>query len=491
MRILNSTPVFLAPTTNEEDPTSLYPSSKIADFGLARIVSSTTNNDRAYNMQRGTKKWLPPEIRIDQMGCPWQFAPSLNTNADKSAHVITTQSNLFALAAIIWSFMTGREINDLDEMIYDKICRPVPPKTPYVDPEIKSGGRMRTNKYSAELSTLVRDCLKIQPNNRPALVELRNRVRQGLQKCMAREEEKHSRDPGATVQNLKMYFHANDINEAPPGQAQFKLDNDFWRRFASATLFVPEEWGALLPPTAPSNWEPSQGWPPEIRRRWLENLKRARERKRRREDAPQLLEPPRKRQRVRAALRNIKNAVSFLGQPLPNFKVLPQKVRASPPEVAETPAGSSSSESSSADDQNNGFRRLALGGLVNPMANHHTFRGGLGFHDTRSSSPEWRLPIVQIDQPGTTGQKRPFQELTPGFVQNDPQLTGQAPPPTAQQGSAVQPLENDRDWKAGWMTPSNGTSPTLQSPPPPTRPQRRAHVKKDRRSSRPTRNTQK
>ena len=213
--------VFLGPPTETKRATRLYPSPKIADFGLATILTGPEDpSNRAVNMLNGTTRWKAPEIRVDQMGCSWQLAPTRNLHADRSAHVIPTETNLFPLAAIIWTFMTGREIDDLDQMINESIKHHSPPKTPYVDPDIRPSGRTSADYYSSELRVLVRDCLKTLPGLRPSPEDLQERVRNGMKRCIAREEAKKERNPSAT----KIYCEANEINDVPQGKADFKLD---------------------------------------------------------------------------------------------------------------------------------------------------------------------------------------------------------------------------------------------------------------------------
>ena len=460
--------VFLRPPTKAKRVTRLYPSPKIADFGLATILSGPEDpNNRAINMLNGTRRWMAPEIRVDQMGCSWQFSATPNLHADRSAHVIRTETNLFPLAAIIWTFMTGREIDDLDRMIYDNIKHQTPPKSPYVDPDLRPSGRSPVDYYSSELRALVRDCLKTLPSLRPTTVDLQERIRNGMKRCIAREEARNQRNPNATASQQKIYCEANEINAVPQGKADFKLDKLFWQRFASETLFVPEEWGALLPPTAPQDWQPSRKWSPELKERWMDNLNRARIDKRRRDGGPEEVGPVSKRAKVKEALRNIKNNVPSLRRATttarPTFHqqrpVQPSQLAGRAPYIP-SPAFNTVKDKNPKESQ-----RPAHGPFVSP-------------------------PDTQHHQPVTASHKRAFNDSTIAFTRQHRNLrprsyTAPQPQPQAQTPDLQQPFESANAWADRWLTSPDDNVAVANvdaAMPPPTtmRPQRRAHVRRNR-----------
>ena len=231
------------------------------------------------------------------------------------------------MAAIMWMFMTGRDIEDLDRILHNMLKKRQSPKTEFVDsvePD-RRNGQTPANEYSQELRHLVRDCLKLLPKNRPTTKELQARVSKGADDYFARVRKKIRQNPRRATSILKLYCHANEINDVRVGAANYRLDSGFWKRFVAATLCIPEDWGSLLPPTAPENLKPSPKWSPELQKRWLENMKRARGAKRPLQGQEEMPESPKKRVKVREVFRDIKNAVPFLKRRSPPQKPYKQK----------------------------------------------------------------------------------------------------------------------------------------------------------------------
>ena len=371
-------------------------------------MSSTNSRNRARHLQHGTPQWYPPEIRFREVSASvrWLFDERRDPRADPSAHAITSQANLFPLAAIIWSFMTGREIIDLYDMIYRKISSHNPfSGDPSIDPSIKSPGKTLQTDYSESLRSLVRDCLKMLPQDRPSPTEVLQRVEMGTRRHMEREHANLNFDEKGALRRLRLFYNENEINDAPRRDGNFQLDNDFWIKFAAATLFIPEEWGALLPPTAPSNWQPAPAWPAEVRRRWMANLKEARAAKRPREAESEDSEPLAKRPAPRDPWYNIWKRV-------PSFKrvsaVQESVLHAAPPELAEAPSNviPEDLDSSSGDH----MRRPALGGNVPLSEKPWPIEGGMVFQaKTGRQGP----PGITYHQPTAAGQNMGHFQAVP------------------------------------------------------------------------------
>lgn len=252
--------VFLGRRIEHGILTDIYPIPKVADFGLATFVSPTDRDgNRARDMQGGTWLWKPPETRTSNMSHKWRFADQPAGDTDPDERIITTQANLFSLAATIWTFMTGSEIEELSTMINGRLASLSPSHFEYLDPlePITKNGSVSGDEYSAELRHLIRDCLKLSPTSRPHPIQFWTRVRKGLKNCIAGETAKNKNNPTLSDARLQVYYRANEINDVSSGTANFDLDTKFWQRFVQATLFIPEDWGVLLPPTLPEVLEHS------------------------------------------------------------------------------------------------------------------------------------------------------------------------------------------------------------------------------------------
>ena len=401
--------------------------------------------------------WMPPELRTEQNMCNRLFAEQQDARVDPTAHVITTQTNLWAMAAVLWTLMTGREIEDLDIVLKNLLRDRHPPHEDFVDPmEAGMRGQDSLNEYSKELRYLVRDCLKLIPKNRPSLHELRMRVDHGIQACEAHEVDYNRRYPHQPTSRRKAYFHANEIKDAPRGGANYNLDAAFWKRFVAATLFVPEEWGMLLPPTAPDDLKPNNKWSSDLQKRWLQNMKQARAGKRRRDADEDRAEPVKKRTRVRRALTDLRNAVPFKSRRARAFAPRQGNGAASPAQIVLTPH-----DSSSDDDER---RRPVLGGFV--KAKGPPFRGdSLRFAD---SSQAHRPTNFQQQQPQQAMRPQTSEHLLPTPVS----ATSSAKCEHAAHGAKLKPrwaaVPPPASWKAVWASQaSSGSSqanPMFRSP---------------------------
>ena len=467
--------MFLGAPTEDEGILSWYPSPRIADFGLSKVLSTTNSRNRARHLQHGTPQWYPPEIRFREVSASarWLFDERRDPRADPSAHAITSQANLFPLAAIIWSFMTGREIIDLDDMIYQKISSHNPfSGDPSIDPSIKSQGKTLKTDYSESLRSLVRDCLKMLPQDRPSPREVLQRVEMGMRRCMEREHANLNFDEKGALRRLRLFYNENEINDAPRGDGNFPLDNDFWIKFAAATLFIPEEWGALLPPTAPSNWQPAPAWPAEVRRRWMANLKEARAAKRPRDTESEDSGP--------LAKRSTRDLWDNIWKRVPSFKragaVQEPALHAAPPEFAEGPPNviPEDLDSSSGDD----MRRPALGGNVPLSEKPWPIEGGMVFQAKTGRRDQ---PGITYNQPIAAGRNRGHFQAAPGATRYN--LRQRAPSlrhPLAED-PASNSFEPGDDQVPIWMNQQQGYG----SPPQPNDVIRRqAHVRKGKKPSR-------
>jgi hypothetical protein len=400
---------------------------------------------------------MPLELQTEQNMCNRLFAEQQDARVDPTAHIITTQTNLWAMAAVLWTLMTGREIEDVDIVLKNLLRNRHPPHEDFVDPMEPGMGRGQDslNEYSKELRYLVRDCLKLIPKNRPGLHELRMRVDHGIQACEAHEADYNRCYPHQPTSRRKAYFHANEIKDAPRGGANYNLDAAFWKRFVAASLLVPEEWGMLLPPTAPDDLKLNNKWSSDLQKRWLQNVKQARAGKRRRDGDEDRAEPVKKRTRVRRALTDLRNAV-----PLKSHRARPSAPRrgngaASPAQIVSTPH-----DSSSDDDER---RRPVLGGFVKPKG--PPFRGdSLRFADSS-----------QAHRPTNFQQQQPQQAMRPQRANTySPHQSRQpAPPnasmrPTEQTQAAVGRSTPPTPWKAVRASQassgSSQASPMFRSP---------------------------
>ncbi|KUJ10905.1 kinase-like protein [Mollisia scopiformis] len=183
--------VFLGYRDNEH---SRFPISKIADFGEALFVDSYDLQDDesgAKYLERGAPAFKPPEEAINKPFGGWQKSGIPLLHARKG-----TCSNIWQVGAIM-NAMILRAHMDFNP---DEIKNANPPlvnisklRSPSAQRQINLGSQLNhsqgledkviTDLYTAQLLTLIQECLFREPEYRPKCDELVEYANLGLQKA--------------------------------------------------------------------------------------------------------------------------------------------------------------------------------------------------------------------------------------------------------------------------------------------------------------------
>ena len=272
-----------------------YPAPKMADFGLARLCEPGSKTSGCRYNTAGTALWLPPEVQYREQGekTTNYFFRDKSTPPfhKKDVHRIKPAANIWAVAAIMYTFVTSNDIEVLHWRIKYILSSDRPLYGDHIILPIVTG---RNPEYSEELLNLIRDCLKIVPESRPDITELKTRVKHGMHCSAGREKALHKADPGGTTGRLKVYLSKNEINDVPHGDAGFILDSHFWERFVAHLIWLPTEWGTLYPSNMPPEIQIPKMWPSAFKERLLNNDFKGDKLKRAREE-----EDPQRRKRIR------------------------------------------------------------------------------------------------------------------------------------------------------------------------------------------------
>ena len=169
---------------------------------------------------------------------------------DRKYHRVRPEANIWTLGAVMWSLVTLREIEELGSKVEDILEGAVATRRSFdgknvlkrLDQEIK-------NRYSPELWSLIQECTRLKPGDRPPPSRLLGDITAGLQKCVEREEERvrQTNDPA----EYNVAFDPSHIHDLPDGGADFPKSMQFWHEFAEGFLWAPREWGTICPPDAP------------------------------------------------------------------------------------------------------------------------------------------------------------------------------------------------------------------------------------------------
>ena len=98
-----------------------YPAPKVADFGLARLCEPGSKNSGCRYNTAGTAVWMPPEVQYREQGDrPTNYFfrdKSMPPFHKKDIHMIKPAANLWAVAAIMYTFVTGNDI----ELLHNRV----------------------------------------------------------------------------------------------------------------------------------------------------------------------------------------------------------------------------------------------------------------------------------------------------------------------------------------------------------------------------------
>ncbi|CAL3973700.1 unnamed protein product [Diplocarpon coronariae] len=176
------------------DRNATHPDSppKLADFGLAidvpgdpasaLFIPGPTWNDNQLNRSRGTPTYYAPE----------QFTPRWNY-ADYAASPVCgrygTATNVWGIGVIMYEITCLYQVNSQVPEAGD----PFLPENFLINGDFARGPLFGTElqqlqSYSTALRDLIHECLYEDPAHRPSLLQLKNRIRAGVNACRAAGE---------------------------------------------------------------------------------------------------------------------------------------------------------------------------------------------------------------------------------------------------------------------------------------------------------------
>jgi len=195
---------------------------------------------------------------------------------DRASLQVDIQSSIWPIGAVMYQLATLDEADVLDDVVEDILAEN---RQEYEDGGIidhVTTQQEADREYSDDLRELIRDCLKLRPKDRPTPTELTSRTMRGLQACFDREANLAKVTNGASEARLHVMSAENSINQLREGRYHFDRDDAFWRRFVRDLMWVPGEWGDLMPPSIPANLEAPREWPEQMRAAFKTTLNEAR-----------------------------------------------------------------------------------------------------------------------------------------------------------------------------------------------------------------------
>ncbi|OAL23914.1 hypothetical protein AYO20_10826 [Fonsecaea nubica] len=166
-----------APANQKSIP---YPTVKVADWGMAEYTSLDDSRNSKRWKKYGTIVWMPPEQRdFGRYGERWHHP------------VLGGANHPYSMKHVVWQI--GANIYGLMNLdIYNEDINEVINNAEGMENTLRKHGYSalmgyRSRFYSSELTSLVEDCLRIDPSRRPNPYELVGRTQDGL----ARYTEKY------------------------------------------------------------------------------------------------------------------------------------------------------------------------------------------------------------------------------------------------------------------------------------------------------------
>jgi serine/threonine protein kinase len=151
--------VFL---TFPQKPYQAYPNHLLADFDIAALIGTDTDN-RPDRKGLGTSGYRAPEVQVEAM----------------HQNSVTTKADIYSLGMVIWRMMhttLGYEKSrDLQNENIDRSFQ-FPEGNTLASDDIPGYNAM----YSRALHQLVNDCLQINPDRRPGYQQLRVKTKAGF-----------------------------------------------------------------------------------------------------------------------------------------------------------------------------------------------------------------------------------------------------------------------------------------------------------------------
>lgn len=190
-----------------ENGVPFYPVAKLGDFGL----SVRTNLDDPKNPNR-----------LIGVGTPIYYAPEQNRRHDPRHHLrkpLAAHTNIWGVAATMFELLTLQNVYAYwyhDGVDPDGSLEGIPEITTNKNPE-----------YSEELRTLIRQCLRPDPYDRPPTSEVQDRVEAARTEFSSVGYDLRGEDKDAPHESERLYYRPNDTESMRPGSWQPANNNSF------------------------------------------------------------------------------------------------------------------------------------------------------------------------------------------------------------------------------------------------------------------------
>lgn len=193
--------VFLGLETDDGFP--FYPTPKLGDFGVAVRTSSLDGENPGNLLGCGTWGYFAPEQknRQDKQNMPWYLR---GRRGRLSAH-----TNVWGMGVIMYELLTLHQAQYalfLDES----------------DPRggIEGLSEIRTSKtpeYSDPLRTLIRECLRPDPRERPVIEEIQIQIGVARRHMASVGFTQRGSDKTTPHPDERLYYRGNEIESMEPG----------------------------------------------------------------------------------------------------------------------------------------------------------------------------------------------------------------------------------------------------------------------------------
>ena len=247
-----------------------YPIPKFADFGSSVITHPRENDTiEAKALQRGTRLWLPPELRIKYMQDPHNYYFGKNASKEwqsRNEHHICPKANIWAIGAIMWSLMTLEDVHEFSDRVNRILMGETEACAAFDGTNIINNFSPTVmSRYSKALLKIIKRCTRVQPGERPSARVLHRDLKLHMSHVRHEINILHDSDDDS---QFRVYL-GNDINRLPDGDANLSpKDDSFWKDFADYLIWLPVGWGPLCPPSAPATLPLCEEWPDGLRKKF-------------------------------------------------------------------------------------------------------------------------------------------------------------------------------------------------------------------------------
>lgn len=178
-----------------------YPVAKLGDFGLAVQTSIDDPNNPRKLVNAGTPHYMAPEqiSRADK--------PSLPQGTTEN---LASYTNIWALGATMYELLTLHRVRSA---LY------VDDTDPYGGieglPEITTG---KDPEYTGALRSLIRQCLRPNPDDRPRIGEMEEQIGKYRQRMAHYYYPIRGEDKTIPAEEERLYYHGKEIETMKPGR---------------------------------------------------------------------------------------------------------------------------------------------------------------------------------------------------------------------------------------------------------------------------------